>query len=116
VRGGNSRDRIRAQLSSSHCLAGDFGSGGIDLPHCCVARRGDILVVGCWSPAGQCHPVHAACDPATNKVLLSPKLDRRSVEAGRLLARWGALHAVRSVLSGLALLLFLYLVIFKKLP
>ena len=52
----------------------------------------------------------------TNKVLLSPKLDRRSVEAGRLLARWGALHAVRSVLSGLALLLFLYLVIFKKLP
>jgi hypothetical protein len=50
----------------------------------------------------------------TNKVLLSPKLDRRSVEAERLLARWGALHAVRSVLSGLALLLFLYLVIFKK--
>jgi hypothetical protein len=50
----------------------------------------------------------------TNKVLLSPKLDRRSVEAEHLLARWGALHAVRSVLSGLALLLFLYLVIFKK--
>jgi hypothetical protein len=41
----------------------------------------------------------------TNKVLLSPKLDRRSVEAERLLARWGALHAVRSVLSGMALLL-----------
>jgi hypothetical protein len=50
----------------------------------------------------------------TNKVLLSPKLDRRSVEAELLLARWGALHAVRSVLSGLALLLFLYLVIFRK--
>jgi hypothetical protein len=49
----------------------------------------------------------------TNKVLLSPKLDRRSVEAERLLARWGKLHAVRSVLSGLALLLFLYLAIFK---
>ena len=30
-------------------------------------------------------------------------------------ARRGALHALRSVLSGLALLLFLYLVIFKKL-
>ena len=52
----------------------------------------------------------------TNKLLLSPTLDKRSVEAERLLARWGALHAVRSVLSGLALLLFLYLVIFKKLP
>jgi Anthrone oxygenase len=47
----------------------------------------------------------------TNKRLLSPTLDRRSAETGRLLARWGALHAVRSVLSGTALLLFLYLVI-----
>jgi hypothetical protein len=35
----------------------------------------------------------------TNKLLLSPTLDRRSVEAGCLLARWGMLHAVRSVLS-----------------
>ena len=51
----------------------------------------------------------------TNKLLLSPTLDKRSVEAKRLLARWGALHAVRSVLSGLALLLFLYLTIFKNL-
>ena len=50
----------------------------------------------------------------TNKLLLSPTLDKRSVEAERLLARWGALHAVRSVLSGVALLLFVYLVIFKK--
>jgi hypothetical protein len=50
----------------------------------------------------------------TNKLLLSPTLDKRSVDAERLLARWGRLHAVRSVLSGLALLLFLCLVIFKK--
>ena len=50
----------------------------------------------------------------TNKRLLSPMLDRRSVEAERLLARWGRLHAVRSVLSGLALLLFLYLAIFQE--
>jgi hypothetical protein len=50
----------------------------------------------------------------TNNLLLSPTLDRRSVEAERLLARWGALHAVRSVLSGVALLLFLYLAIFRK--
>jgi Domain of unknown function (DUF1772) len=49
----------------------------------------------------------------TNNLLLSPTLDRRSVDAERLLARWGALHAVRSILSGLALLLFLYLAIFK---
>ena len=50
----------------------------------------------------------------TNKRLLSPTLDRRSVEAERLLARWGKLHAVRSVLSGVSLLLFLYLLVFSK--
>ncbi len=49
-----------------------------------------------------------------NKLLLSPTLDKQSVEAERLLARWARLHAVRSVLSGLALLLFLCLTIFKK--
>src|SRR5215471_19064708 len=51
----------------------------------------------------------------TNKRLLDPKLDNRSAEAERLLTRWGRLHAVRSVLSGLALLLFLYLAFFKRL-
>jgi hypothetical protein len=50
----------------------------------------------------------------TNKQLLSPALGRWSAEAGQLLARWGALHAVRSVLSTVALLLFLYLAIFRK--
>jgi len=50
----------------------------------------------------------------TNKRLLSPTLDKRSAEAERLLARWGRLHAVRSVLSGVSLLLFLYLLIFSK--
>ena len=50
----------------------------------------------------------------TNRRLLSPTLDRRSAEAGRLLSRWGRLHSVRSVLSGLSLLLFLYLLVFSK--
>src|SRR6266699_7112887 len=50
----------------------------------------------------------------TNKQLLSPTLDKRSAQASQLLARWGALHAVRSVVSALALLLFLYLAIFTK--
>src|SRR6266705_2559804 len=50
----------------------------------------------------------------TNKQLLNPALDRRSAQAGRLLAHWGRLHALRSVLSGVALLLFLYLAIFRK--
>jgi hypothetical protein len=50
----------------------------------------------------------------TNKRLLDPMLDKRSAEAERLLARWGRLHAVRSVLSGVALLLYLYLLIFSR--
>ncbi len=49
----------------------------------------------------------------TNRQLLSPTLDRRSAEAEQLLARWSMLHAVRSVLSGAALLLFAYLAIFS---
>ncbi len=50
----------------------------------------------------------------TNKQLLSPTLDKRSAQAGQLLARWGRLHAVRSVLSALAFVLMLYLLIFAK--
>jgi hypothetical protein len=50
----------------------------------------------------------------TNKLLLSPTLDKRSAQTERLFAHWGRLHAVRGVLSTLALLLFLYLLIFVK--
>ena len=50
----------------------------------------------------------------TNKRLLEPTLDKRSAETERLLARWGSLHAVRTMLSGLALLLLLYLLVFEK--
>lgn len=43
----------------------------------------------------------------TNKRLESQDLDLRSKEASRLLQRWGWLHAIRSVLSGIAFLAFL---------
>ena len=38
----------------------------------------------------------------TNKRLLDPALDPHSTEAASLLARWGRLHAVRSVASAVA--------------
>jgi len=50
----------------------------------------------------------------TNRRLLDPTLDKRSPETERLLERWSRLHAVRSVLSGFALLIFLYLLVFEK--
>ena len=43
----------------------------------------------------------------TNHQLLGPALDPRSQKATQLLVRWGRLHAVRSVLSSAAFLLFL---------
>ncbi len=43
----------------------------------------------------------------TNKHLLSSILDKRSEDTRKLLDRWNALHAVRSVLSVAALVLFL---------
>jgi hypothetical protein len=50
----------------------------------------------------------------TNKRLLSSSLDKSSAETTQLLACWGMLHAVRTVLSTLALLVFLWILIFKK--
>jgi hypothetical protein len=79
-----------------------------------MARRGDILVAGCWSLLGSVIPFTLFVILPTNKLLLSPTVDRRSAQTGQLLVRWGVLHTVRSVLSVLALLLFLYLVIFRK--
>jgi hypothetical protein len=43
----------------------------------------------------------------TNNQLLSPNLDKSSTETRELLVRWGRLHAVRSIVSLLALLVFL---------
>ena len=43
----------------------------------------------------------------TNGRLLSPELDKGSQEARQLLERWNRLHMVRSVLSAVALVIFL---------
>ena len=50
----------------------------------------------------------------TNKQLESQELDLRSEEADRLLRRWGRLHAFRTILSGLAFLVFLSVLITKR--
>jgi Domain of unknown function (DUF1772) len=47
----------------------------------------------------------------TNKRLESQELDLRSEEAAFLLRRWGRLHAVRSILSVLAFVIFVFLLL-----
>jgi hypothetical protein len=43
----------------------------------------------------------------TNRELLDPAVGKNSERTAQLLARWGQLHAVRTILSTLALLIFL---------
>ncbi len=50
----------------------------------------------------------------TNKRLESQELDLHSEEAGRLLQRWGRIHAIRSILSGAAFLVFLSALAMKR--
>jgi uncharacterized membrane protein len=47
----------------------------------------------------------------TNRQLLDKSLDRQSIQARALLARWNRLHAVRTVVSLAALILFLKLLV-----
>jgi uncharacterized membrane protein len=44
----------------------------------------------------------------TNRKLLDPKRDRASSETHQLLERWGRLHAVRSAMSLVAAMLFIW--------
>jgi len=52
-------------------------------------------------------PFTLAAIMPTNRRLLSPDLDQRSEEAGQLLQRWNRLHGVRTMLSVVALVIFL---------
>jgi pimeloyl-ACP methyl ester carboxylesterase len=52
----------------------------------------------------------------TNKTLLDSSLDKSSAALAELLSRWAKLHAVRSLLSILALVLFLSLLMVSGVP
>jgi len=66
-------------------------------------RGGLVLVAGVL--LGAVIPFTLVVILPTNRRLLDPALDPRSDEAADLLARWGALHAVRSFAGGAAFLL-----------
>jgi hypothetical protein len=72
MRGRTSRDRVCAQLSSSHSPAGGSrrrGSAGV---LCSLTRRVGFLVAGCRSAAGQCHSVQIDRDPAHQQAIAQP--------------------------------------------
>lgn len=64
-------------------------------------RRGALVLVG-GVLLGTVVPFTLLVVLPTNKRLQDPNLERGSAEAAALLRRWGRLHAVRSVASGLA--------------
>lgn len=85
---------MQASLAAVGCLAGVVAwTQGSPTP---------VLVSGLL--LGAVIPFTLIVIMPTNKRLLDPTLDRGSPEAGALLARWGRLHAVRSVVSGVAFL------------
>lgn len=56
---------------------------------------------------GSVIPVTLVVIMPTNKLLLDPGLDKSSGRARELLLRWGQLHAIRSILSVAALVIFI---------
>lgn len=56
---------------------------------------------------GSVIPVTFVIIMPTNKQLLAPTLNKGSAQAQELLSRWGKLHAIRSVLSVIALVILL---------
>src|SRR5437870_2686156 len=115
MRSRDSCDRISTQLPPRQHHAGDLG-GALGLLLSIAAWLAGATFW--WAVAGvllgSVIPFTLIVILPTNKQLLSPTLDRRSAKTSQLLARWGALHAVRSVVSVLALLLYLWLLIFAR--
>jgi len=84
-----------------------------------LAAAGLVCAIGAWLAGagvwwliggillGSVIPFTLVVIMPTNKQLLAPTLDKGSPQARELLSRWGKLHALRSVLSGLALVIFL---------
>ena len=84
---------MQATLAAAGCLAaiGAMGRGAV------------VLVAGLL--LGALIPLTLAVIRPTTERLLDPALGPDSAEAAALLARWGDLHAVRSVAGGIAFVL-----------
>ena len=86
---------MQATLAAVGCLAG--------IAAWAQGRGVPMLVAGVL--LGAAIPFTLLVVLPTNKRLLDPALDRQSADAAALMARWGHLHAVRSVASTVAFVL-----------
>jgi hypothetical protein len=88
---------MQASLAVTGCLAGLWSAW--------ISRDGWIALGAVL--LGAVVPFTLLVILPTNRQLLDPALDHRGARATELLVRWGRLHAVRSILSGLAFILLL---------
>jgi len=89
---------MQASLAVIGCVCGLSGAWLV----------GDAQVALAATLLGAVVPVTLLVIFPTNAQLLDSGLDRTSVRAAALLSRWNRLHAVRTILSGAAFLLFLW--------
>ena len=87
---------MQASLAIIGCLAG-LSAGWL---------RQDPVIAAAGVLLGAVVPFTLVVILPTNKRLLDPSLEASSPEAWQLLTRWGRLHMVRSVMSGIAFLIF----------
>lgn len=88
---------MQASLAVVGCVCGLIGSW----------QSGDLVAAIAALVLGSVVPFTLLVILPTNNRLLDPTLDQRGTEVAQLMTRWGQLHAVRSVLGGVAFLLFL---------
>lgn len=101
---GTRRNRIQPQLSPSHGNArGSSGNWLCQLDFGLAKWRRDLVAYRRHS-IGFGYSLHFLIIMRVNKQLLDPALDKGSGKAQELLSRWGKFHAVRSTLSGIAVL------------
>jgi hypothetical protein len=88
---------MQVPLALSGCVAGLWSA----------VLRGDTWVARAAILLGTVVPFTLVAIMPTNKQLVDSALNPRTERATALLVRWGRFHAVRSVMSGAAFLLFL---------
>lgn len=83
-------------------MQASLAAGGLAAALVAWVQGRDLAVLGGGLLLGAVIPFTLLVIRPTNNRLLDPGLDRSSIEAAALLARWAQLHAVRSVASALA--------------